>query len=284
MPGRKPVRGMLLLACLLLAGCGSAPPLLNPVAEQAERLRKDGGRAYAHLDYLAAARHYAAAAQLHGSVDDVAAAALDRINLARALAAAGDRGAAQAQLDTLLAEGSELPGALRAEALRQKAVLALAAGHNEEAQRWQQQAGTACGADCPLAASLALIQAQLALRRGELPQAAGAVAEAQKLLGPADPPTPEHANAARLAGEIALQRKDWIQARPSLEQALALDRRLGAAGRVRLDLRLLAVMEEGSGDLPAARARYQRLLQAAEAGGDSEAATFARTGLSRLKN
>lgn len=272
-----------LLPCLVLAACGAAPPRANPLAEQAEHLRRDGGKAYARQDYANAVRHFAVAAQLHASIDDLSGAAQDRLNLAQALAAAGDSAAAQTQLDAVLAQAGELPGASRAEAARQKAVLALGAGRHEEAAGWQQQAARDCAADCPLAASLALIRAQVALRRGDSAAAAGEVGNAKKLLGGGDPPTPEKANAARLGGEIALQRGDWAQARTELQQALALDRRLGLAGRVRLDLRLLAAAAEASADLPASRAAYQRLLQAAEAGGDGDSAEFARAALARLR-
>jgi len=271
----------LLIACLFLAACGSAPPRANPLLEQAERLRNDGGRAFANRDYDSAARNFAAAAQLRASLDDAPGTALDRLNLARALYAARDTAAAQAPLDAVLTQAG-VPGALRAEAARQRAVLALAAGRSEEAQRWQQRAANDCAQDCPLAASLALIRAQIALRQNDLASAGSEAAVAQKLLGEGNPAGAEHANAARLTGEIAVLRKDWSEARRAFEQALEVDRKLGSAERVRLDLRLLAAADEASADLPAARGHYQRLLQAAEAGGDAEAAALAAAALQRL--
>jgi len=282
--GRRPLLAWLLTNVLLLAACGSAPPRTSPLIQEAERLRNDGGRAFAQRDYESAARNFLAAAQRHASLDDSPGTALDRLNLARTYFAARNIAAAQAQLDTVLAQASELPGTLRAEAARQKAVLALAANRSEEAQRWQRQAAESCGKDCPLAASLALIRAQIALRLGDEVNAGTEVALAQKLLAAANPATAEHANAARLAGEIAMARKDWNEARKQLQLALTTDRDLGAPERVRLDLRLLAAAAEASADLPAARGSYQRLLQAAEAGGDAEAATLARTALQRLDN
>jgi tetratricopeptide (TPR) repeat protein len=159
--------------------------------------------------------------------------------------------------------------------------------------RWQGEALVQCGkagSDCSLTSSLALIRAQVALRRGALDQAAAewnAARAALPAVATTERPTSEHANVWRLGGEIALQRKDYNSARAHLEQALAADRDNGLPERVLIDLRLLADASAAAADNIAARDYYRRLLDAALASqrdpnAPSEFTLRARAGLQGL--
>lgn len=250
----------------LLAACGQAPIQPdNPILTQAQEAHDDGQSAFARRDFDSARRHFEQALRLHQSIDDRDGAALNRLDLARSRLALNDRSGAEAELDAALAATSA--PALRAEAARQKAVLALLGNRLDDAQRWQGEAATACGVGCAMNGSLALIRAQVALRRGALEQAASEWTAARAAMGNAEAQTAEHANLWRLGGEIALQRKDYATARAHLEQALAADRSNGLPERVRRDLRLLAEAAEAAADPIAARDYYRRLLQSAQAGG-----------------
>ncbi|HEX5392910.1 MAG TPA: tetratricopeptide repeat protein [Rhodocyclaceae bacterium] len=281
----------LLALCIVasLAACGGAPSQAdNPVLAQARDEHTDGQSAFARHDFDNARRHFERALRLHQSIDDGAGIALNRLDLARSRAALGDTAGADGDLDALLSSVAASP--LRAEAARQKAVLALAANRLDDALRWQSEAAAQCGTGCSLTSSLALIRAQVALRRGVLDQAATECNVARAALpavADAERPTPEHANVWRLGGEIALQRKDYAVASAHLEQALAADRGNGLPERVLIDLRLLAETSESAADNITARDYYRRLLDAALASqrdpnAPSEFTLRARAGLQRL--
>jgi tetratricopeptide (TPR) repeat protein len=272
-----------------LAACGGAPLQGdNPVLAQARDAHTDGQSAFARRDFDNARRHFEQALRLHQSIDDAAGIALNRLDLARSYAALGDSASAEGELDALLSGAA--PASSKAEGARQKAVLALSANRLDDAQHWQREAGAQCGAGCSLASSLALIRAQVALRRGALDQAAAewnAALTALPAVANSGWPTSEHANVWRLGGEIALQRQDYGSARAHLEQALAADRDNGLPERVLIDLHLLAQASAAAADNAAARNYYRRLLEASLASqrdpnAASEFTQRARAGLQRL--
>lgn len=278
-----------LCVAAFLSACGGASVQTdNPVLAQAQDAHTDGQRAFVRQDFDNARRHFEQALRLHQSIDDATGIALNRLDLARSRAALGDAVGAEGELDALLS--SAAPSPLRAEAARQKAVLALAANRLDDALRWQNEARTQCGAGCALTSSLALIRAQVALRRGALDQAAAewnAARAALPAVADSERPTSEHANVWRLGGEIALQRQDYSSARAHLEQALAADRDNGLPERVLIDLHLLAQTSTAAADNVAARNYYRRLLDAALASQRdpnvaSEFTQHARAGLQRL--
>ena len=80
----------------------------------------------------------------------------------------------------------------------------------------------------------------------------------------------EQANALRLLGIAALQGGDAAKARAQLEEALALDRELGAPRKIALDLLALGRAAALAGERDAARAYYARALAVSEADRDSD--------------
>lgn len=275
------------LLVTLLTACSSGPVQRDSaVAAQARDEHADGQDAFSRHDFDSARRHFQRALRLHQSIDDAQGIALNRLDLARSWAALGEGAKADAELDALLSSAAS--ASARAEAARQKAVIALAEDRLDDALRWQSEAASQCGADCSLGGSLAMIRAQVALRRGAFDQAQHEWNTAQAALPSATPPTAEQANLWRLGGQIARARKDFSAARSQLAQALATDRDNGLPDRVQFDLRLLAENAEASADRVTARDYYRRLLDAAlstqrDADPPSATVLYARAGLQRLE-
>ena len=86
-----------------------------------------------------------------------------------------------------------------------------------------------CGERCPLAA-IHNVRAQLSLQAGRL-EAAAASARAALDASRSANDRAETANAMRILGVTALRTGDAVAARTQLEQALALDREIGARAR-----------------------------------------------------
>lgn len=86
----------------------------------------------------------------------------------------------------------------------------------------------------------------------------------------------ETANAMRILGVTALRSGDAAAARSQLEQALALDREIGAPRKIAFDLVALGRAAALGGDREGARAFYARALAVSEADRDSVAAAEAR--------
>ncbi|MCD6041142.1 MAG: hypothetical protein K0R40_745, partial [Burkholderiales bacterium] len=82
-----------------------------------------------------------------------------------------------------------------------------------------------------------------------------------------------------LLGLAALRAGDGAAARGHLEQALALDRDLGAPRKIALDLLALGRAAALGGEREAARAYYARALAVSEADRDNAGAAEARAAL-----
>lgn len=84
-------RRWLLVICLFLAGCASAPPPapVSPLRQQAQRAEDRGRAAYAKRNWNSAADSFAKAAEIYGALDDFSAQAGALHNQAQAEREAG---------------------------------------------------------------------------------------------------------------------------------------------------------------------------------------------------
>lgn len=259
-------RAPLALAALL-AACGTAPPT-PPARQQAVSLNLRGVELHRQGDHAGAARLFNDAANRAQAIEYEDGLAQSLLNLARTLQAQGRPAESEAALVRLL-EGAapDMPPVRRAEAMLQRALLALGRGEHEAALRWHGQAQAACagsgaGASCALGPALQNLGARLALERGDaavaLRQALAALAQHRSAGNRI-----ETANALRLAGAAELAQRRPAQAAPLLREALQLDKALAQSDKICHDLILLGHAAAG----PERRAYWRRALAVAAAAG-----------------
>jgi tetratricopeptide (TPR) repeat protein len=268
------------LAALLLAVWGCAGPLpTNSAAARHEAAIEANRRGEAHVrhgELESAARSYREALRLSQSLEDADGIAANAINLSIVRQRQGRFDEARSSLGAIL-EQPDLrftPSRL-AEASLRHALLDLDQGRLASAEQWLSRSARYCSERCALAAAIHNTGAQLALRAGRVDEAAAAARSGHDSARAANDRA-ELANALRLLGISSLHRSDATAARAHLEQALALDRELGAPRKIALDLLALGRAAALAGDVEAARAYYARALAVAEADRDSSGAAEAR--------
>ena len=228
----------LLLATLVLAGCGSTPKVVDPPRLKAAlEAESDGAKRYGRGDYTVAARRFDEAARIHASIDDTAGAARNRLHLARTELALGR---AEAALNVLaLAErGADAGLGLGLGTLLLKAQAQLALARGDDAQQSLAAAAGQCAGVCPQLASLHLLQARAALAGRRTQDALTHAEAALKLLQDKDEAI-ETGNAWRLIAAARLAGGDASGALPAARAALDTDRRLALPEKIARDWLLI---------------------------------------------
>jgi tetratricopeptide (TPR) repeat protein len=266
------------LAVAVLLGCSSAPQKNNTAARHEAALEANRrGEAYVrHGELENAARSYREALRLSQSLEDPDGIAANAINLSIVRQRQGRFAEARSSLGAILEQPNLrfAPSRLDEASLRH-ALLDLDERRFASAEKWLSRSSQYCGERCPLSAAIQNTRAQLALQAGRVDEAAAAARSAHDAARAAGDRA-ELANALRLLGIAALQSRDAAKARAQLEEALALDRELGAPRKIALDLLALGRAAALAGEGEAARAYYARALAVAEADRDSVGAAEAR--------
>ncbi len=263
---------------LLLTGCGSPPVKSSAAARQEAAIEANRkGEAYVrHGELENAARSYREALRLSQSLEDPDGIAANAINLSIVRQRQGRFADARSSLGAILEQPNlRFAPSRLAEASLRHALLDLDQGRFGSAEKWLSRSMQHCGERCALSAAIHNTRAQLALQAGRVGEAAAA-AQAGHDAARAAGDRSELANAFRLLGISSLHRSDAAAARAHLEQALALDREIGAPRKIALDLLALGRTAALAGDPGAARAYYTRALAVSEADRDSTGAAEAR--------
>lgn len=265
------------LAVLILAGCAGAPkPADPPRLRAALEAENDGAKRYGRGDFGMAERRFDEAMRLYASIDDAPGSARNRLHLARTRLAQGRAEAALALLNAA-DPGTDPASALDTLLLMAQAQLAL--GRDADAQQSLVAAAGRCGAACPQAPSLSLLQARAALA-GKRPQEALAHADAALKLLRDSSDKIETGNAWRLIAAARLASGDAAGAMPAAEAALDIDRRLALPEKIAGDWLLIGdIRKVGGGDTAAA---YRRALEVANAARLSDIAGIATQALAGL--
>ena len=270
----------ILVLALILAGCGSTPkPADPPRLRAALEAESDGAKRYGRGDFSMAERRFDEAMRIYASIDDAPGRTRNLLHLARTRLA---QGRAEAALELLNAAdpGAEPGPALDVLLLKAQAQLSL--GRDADAQQSLAAATGRCGAACPQAASLHLLQARAALA-GKRPQEALAHAEvALKLLRDSGEAI-ETANAWRMIAAARLAAGDAAGALPAAQAALDIDRRLALPEKIASDWLLIGDIRKkvGAGDTAAAYRHAMEVATAARLGGIAEIATQALADLGK---
>ena len=271
------MRLLVLLVIVAATGC-SAPPKPSTAARQEAALEANRkGEAYVrHGELENAARSYREALRFSQALEDADGIAANAINLSIVRQRQGRFADARASLAAVLDQRNlKFSNARLAEVSLRQALLDLDEKNLAGADDWMAKATGHCAERCPAGAAIHNVRAQLALRAGRT-DAAFLAARSAHDASRASGDQAEQANALRLLGIVGLKNGDAASARQHLEQALAIDRELGAPRKIALDLLALGQAAALGGDRESARAYYARALAVGEADRDVAVAAEAR--------
>ena len=271
------MRLLVLLFIVAATGC-SAPPKPSTAARQEAALEANRkGEAYVrHGELENAARSYREALRFSQALEDADGIAANAINLSIVRQRQGRFADARASLAAVLDQRNlKFSHARLAEVSLRQALLDLDEKNLAGADDWMAKATGHCAERCPAGAAIHNVRAQLALQAGRT-DAAFLAARSAHDASRASGDQAEQANALRLLGIVGLKNGDAASARQHLEQALAIDRELGAPRKIALDLLALGQAAALGGDRESARAYYARALAVGEADRDVAVAAEAR--------
>lgn len=275
--------GLLLSLCLILIACGSAPEKPNSRSDQVNKLSARGDAAFLKGEYERAKDDYLQALRISQSIENAAEVATLRFNLARVFRELAHPEQAHLQLDALFSEPAlPYPSATLAAAATLKSRFYLEGNEPAQALSWVEKGESHCQKKCAVAGSLLLLRAQLAQRDNRLDEAQKNCDDAVAALKPGTQQV-ELANAHRLSGEISLAKNDFTRAIDSLQQAYAIDQKLGIPGKIRLDLIRLGAAYNRTGDAKTALHYYARALTVSDAMGSVQGADEVRAYMKGLQ-
>ena len=271
------MRLLVLLFIVSATGC-SAPPKPSTAARQEAALEANRkGEAYVrHGELESAARSYREALRFSQALEDAEGIAANAINLSIVRQRQGRFADARASLAAVLDQRNlKFSNARLAEVSLRQALLDLDEKNLAGADDWLAKATGHCAERCPAGAAIHNVRAQLALQAGRT-DAAFLAARSAHDASRASGDQAEQANALRLLGIVGLKNGEAATARQHLEQALAIDRELGAPRKIALDLLALGQAAALGGDRESARAYYARALAVGEADRDVAVTAEAR--------
>ena len=277
------------LGLAILASCAqnpqAQPPASNAARQAAALDANRKGESYVrHGELESAARSYAEALRLSQSLEDPEGIAANAVNLSIVRQRQGRFSDARAALGAVSEQRNlRFTPVRQAEAALRYALLDLDERKYDSAQQWVNKAAGHCGERCPLAGAVHNVRAQLALQTGQLELATKSARAALDASRSATDRA-ETANAMRILGIAALRNGDPVAARTQLEQALAIDREIGAPRKIAFDLLALGRAAALAGDREGARGFYTRALSVSEADRDAVAAAEARALLEGVDN
>ena len=270
-------------ALLVSAGCATSGDK-QPPSRLARAIQENhrGEQFFARGEYKTAMEHFRRALRDAESIENEDAIAANLINLSIVQQRLGDRAAAASSVERILNEGELRFGEQRlAEAAVRRSLLALEAGAHAEAKKFTELAQHHCRDQCGVRGKVLGLRGYLALASGN-----GAAAEALGMqavaVHRAGNDREELANGLRLVGSAAQLLGDPARGLPSLEEALAIDKRLALPRAVVGDLLALGRAHEQLGNADRARGFFERAVAAAKADGNAAAVEQANGGLRRL--
>jgi tetratricopeptide (TPR) repeat protein len=266
----RPV-SILILASLMVAGCGSAPPPKTDAELRRERQieqNDNGRRAASRGDLKRAAVYYGEALRLAEEMEDFHGVAVNALNLAAVLQALGEVEPARHVLEKISGAPGRFESRFIADAAGRQAQLALQEGKLDLAEQWLAKAESACQPPaCVSRTALLNLRGQLHLAHGSAGEARATAAQALAA-SRAEGNRDEEANALRLDGRAATRSGDYAAAAVRLEGALEIDRSLASPQKIAQDLLALAEVEFGRGNGSAARDYAQRAFDVSRASGN----------------
>jgi len=253
---------------LAMTACAGNPPVLTEQQETAIQFNQRGETAFRRGDYAQALQEYQGALSIHRSVENVAGAATELLNLSVVHRRLGDKAVAQTTLDQILTDSNPaFSAAQKAEAAYRKAGYYLDDGNEAEALSWLNKALEYCHG-CGAEGRLYNLMARMAL--AGRPQDAVNHARRALALNRSAGDKNEEANSLRLIADAAFKLEDFKTAQQSYDDALRLDKESGAAAKIALDLMGLGRSIARQGRRAEAVEYFRRAYSVAEGAGDTK--------------
>ena len=258
----------LVFACCLTA-CTQVP-LMSPAVTAAQASSQRGAQAFSKGDLAVSQREYTNALHVYESLGDSAGRASSLLSLARIYAQTGRSDDALAAVQEVLNDPVPAGTATLITAHGRAAALLLAKGDTKNANMQLTRAVALCGSGCGETGALMVLRARSALLQQQPAVALKLASDALGLLAASTPPvrqaqaSAERANALRVQAQAYAALEQHAAAAEPAKAALELDRALGLADRVQLDLDLLAQTYSALG-VPTLSQQYLTLAERARA-------------------
>lgn len=261
---------LLFIACALLLSCASgktAPP--SALHKQAITLNNSAAKAAQAGDTSSALELYVQALRLCQSIDDEDCTALNLINVASLYRSMDKPADANVALEMVL-QDSRFPAARVAQGAALRARMMLDNADASGALAWAQRGIAACPSDDN--ATLAALYNMAALAHLQAGDAINSIANAQTALAYARQAdlVREEANSLRILAEESFYSTNYPLALEYFSQALQIDKSLGLAQKVTVDLMGLAAASLGLGNKPSALSYFKRARETASAQDDHQ--------------
>jgi len=275
----KVLVGVLVLvgAAGLFTGCsGSRQIYRSAPLEREIELNRKATTAFERGHYETALAGYREALQISRAIEHVDGTAANLLDLAAAYRVVGDGEKAARAVDEILADGKHaFPPAQRAAAAYLRALLYADANALPDASRLAAQALALCRESaCGSAGRIVNLQARIAFLAGDRVSALGSALEALRLNRKAKADE-ETSNSLRIAADVRSLSGELAKAEEDYAEALALDKKLGLAAKIHLDLIRLGDVAAGQLRAEDARAYYQRALDVSRGAADERGMTEA---------
>jgi len=274
-PGRRFSRAAAGLVALLglvglLAGCGGARQLNRSAPLEREiELNRKATAAFESGQYEMSLAGYQEALRISRAIEHVDGIAANLLDLAAVYRVMGDGGKAAGAVDEILSAGRlSFSPAQRSSAAYLKALLFMDQNALAEASRQTALALALCReSECRNEGRIVNLQARIAFLAGDRAAALAAALEALRLNREAKVDE-ETANSLRIAADVRSAFGELAQAQAGYAEALALDKSLGLAAKIRLDLIRLGDVAAGQNRGEDARVYYLRALDVSRGAAD----------------
>jgi len=277
-PGRRRFRAAAGLVALLglvgvaglLAGCGGARQLYRSAPLEREiELNRKATTAFERGQHETALSGYREALRISRAIEHVDGIAANLLDLAAVYRVIGDGEKAALAADEILTEGKlAFSPVQRSSAAYLRALLFTDQNALTDASRLAAQARALCRESaCGQEGRIVNLQARIAFLAGDRAAALAAAFEALALNREVKADE-ETANSLRIAADVRSVFGELAKAREGYEEALVLDKKLGLAAKIRLDLIRLGDVAAGQGRGEDARVYYRRALDASRGAAD----------------
>ena len=253
-----------------LAGCGGARQVYRPAPLEREiELNRKATTAFERGQHEKALAGYREALQISRAIEHVDGIAANLLDLAAVYRVMGDGEKAALAADEILTGGQlSFSPVQRSAAAYLRALLFMDQNALADASRLAARARALCRESaCGNEGRIVNLQARIAFLGGDRVAALAAALEALALNREVKADE-ETANSLRIAADVHSVLGELAKAQEGYAEALILDKRLGLAAKIRLDLLRLGDVAAGQGRGEDARVYYRRALDASRGAAD----------------
>ncbi len=258
--------------CLLLIGCGGyKEPTLSDTQLKAAEFNQRAESAFKKGSYKRALNLYNESLKINRSMENIDGTAINLINAASAYRKLGDKENAHKYLDEILnAVAVTYQPPHISDAAFLKAMLYMDEGRYDAAKDWTDRSLSSCS-NSQCQGKIYNLRGRIELLKGD---AASAITYGNKglELNKGSEDETETANSLRLLAEARAVKGEYGEAKNLYEDALLIDKKLGAGRKIAMDLMGVGHMLFKQGMCGDAVKYYQRALSVSKGLGDEQGA------------